>query len=335
MRSPSNASRRALLLSGGLVLLVNVACGSDLTPFKEIDRLRILSISSDPPWLTRTSTVGPIPEAELTALVVNAPGTSTVTARYEWSWCPLRAAGTTDGAYQCVFSELAAGMGMEIPEELFDLGTAPTANLQYLLPPDQVREICEQLAMAELPAFVSVPECTDGFPVSVQLIVRQGTEQSVALKNVVLAFEADKVNDNPHITGLQAIDPANPATPIDVAADGSTTLKRGVTYRLEAAVDETDSEPYTYVPADTKVPETRRENLVITWFIEGGESDATRTGFLPQEDDSEAAWTRARTLEWTPPKKVDFERDTARLYLVIRDGRQGQSFIARTVKLEE
>ena len=84
-----------------------------------------------------------------------------------------------------------------------------------------------------------------------------------------------------------------------------------------------------------RVRRDRVRSRRITWFIEGGDSDATRTGYLPQEDDSDAAWTRARTLEWTTPKTVDFERDTARLYLVIRDGRQGQSFITRTVKLEE
>jgi hypothetical protein len=329
------ASRRALIPLGGLILAVNAACGSDFTPFNEIDRLRILSISSDPPWITRTSTTGPIPAAALSALVVNGPEVPLEGVTYEWSWCPLRAAGTSDGGYECAFSEVASSMGMEeIPPEVFDLGTGSTAELPYIVPPDTVRQICEELSMAELPAFVTIPSCDNGFPVSVQLIVRQGAEQSVALKDVVLAYEADKVNRNPRITDLAFL-AGTSTTPVAPNAEGKIKLKRGQTYRLVAAVDQADSEPYTFVPADTKVPETRRENLVITWFIEGGDADRTRTSWLPQVDDSDAAWLRARTLEFTPPKTVDFTQTSARLYLVIRDGRQGQTYYTRTVELEE
>lgn len=330
----------ALTAAGGV--LGNFACGSDFTPYNEIDRLRILAVSADHPWLTDTATAGPT-STVLSALVAHAPGTSTAAARFEWSWCPVRAGSTAQGevgAYECAFGprQLSEVLG-ETPDpnapDEFELGTSATAELSYPLPASQVRSFCEQIQGVELPAFIGVPNCDGGFPISVRLIVRQVDQTVTAIKEVRLTYDPDvTLNLNPHILKLTATSTAHEGELL-IGEAGPTLLQRNVDYDLQAEFSDADAESYTKTDPVTGEDELVRENLVLTWFIEGGEMDSTRRSWLPNEDASAVARLKAGSNTWTTPKQVDFSPDETRLHVVIRDGREGTTFISRRITFKE
>ena len=74
-----------------------------------------------------------------------------------------------------------------------------------------------------------------------------------------------------------------------------------------------------------------RERLVVTWFTDAGENHLTRTSFVEERIPLE----KLVENRWTTPKKIDFPKTTARMFMVIRDGRGGVSWLARTVELKE
>lgn len=342
MSLPAKTPRRLLWMAAALGTLGVQACGSDFTEYYEIDRLRLLAMSAEHPWLTETATAGPT-STELSALIANAPGTSTSAARFEWSWCPVRAGSTGDsnvGPYECAFGprELSEILGQpadpNAPSE-FPMGTAATASLDYPLPSSQVRAFCEQIQGVELPAFISVPNCDGGYPVSVRLIVRQGSEEVIGIKDVRLTYEDSPViNTNPQITRLTVTSSVTEGELV-LSDSGPTELLRNVEYSLHAEFSDAQSETYTREDPTTKMDEQVRETLVLSWFIEGGKLDNTRRSWLPNEDASAEARERAGGNVWTTPKAVDFSPTDTRIHVVIRDGREGTTFISRRITFKE
>ncbi len=320
------------------LLLSSLSCGSDLTPYNEIDRLRVLAVSADHPWITADGT-GPS-KTRLSALIANAPGTSTTTARFEWSWCPLRSGAAAQGdvgAYECAFGprELAVMGGMpsdDLPSE-FELGTGVTADLDYPLPPDDIRMICDQLMMVELPPFVSLPSCKGGFPVSVRLIVRQGSESVTAIKSVRLNYETGTLlNNNPVLGKITA---TQGGSTVELRETTPATLIRDTEYTLQVQIAADQSEAYSAEPAPGRPVQDLRETLVLTWFIEGGDMRNTRTNWLVNDDPSDEARLEGGKNRWTTPKTVNFEPSETWLHVVIRDGREGISTLSRRIILQE
>lgn len=323
---------RTLLLSSALA----AGCADEQTPFNEIDRLRILAIQADPPW------VAPQQSTELSALAVvpraaaEMMGTETPTISYAWEWCPFRGGQEVD--YECALSEaqleqiILEESGFEVDIDYL-LGRGPTAEFDYAFPAGVLQDACEGLLGRDVPSFIEVPSCEgDGLDVSIELTVTAGDETLRGITDVKLLFGEGELNINPEIVGLAAIDPAAPGQPIALTEDGPNPLKRDTLYTLVANVPMSASQPYVRVPPDMPMqPEQTREDIIITWFYEGGDMDFTRTSFFA----GESAFEDALANEYATPRKVDWEPDRAYLYLVVRDGRDGIEWLERRVTLVE
>ena len=326
------------------LLVTHFGCADDDTEYNFIDRLRVLGISGDPPWLE------PGESTTLSALTIPQPRTDT-RIEYVWEWCPLNLGPQT--GYACAFTEeeLQAVIDEQLGPDMFEvpsflIGTSTSAaNIEYTydLPPEFVRGICDFFQNQELPALVEPPDCTNGYPLTIISTVRQierttnqegpadspGPTRIRAIKTINLLFEEDaERNNNPHLGELFVIDPRDQSRQ-RVALDGSTTLDRDITYTLEVELDESESESYLYTPPDSDVPELRREALTLTWFIEAGSTDSQRTGFI----EGVSTLEQARSNEWTTPREPDYGDNTARVFIVIRDGRLGTSWIERSFTL--
>jgi hypothetical protein len=88
------------------------------------------------------------------------------------------------------------------------------------------------------------------------------------------------------------------------------------------------SEPYTSVDDLGRVLGTR-ERLVLTWFVEGGETLYERTSFI----DGVIPLDEAARNEWTLPSRADYAGDTAGLWVVVRDERGGVGWLQAGVTL--
>lgn len=327
---------RSIRRSGPLVGLLGLAaCTGDFTPYNEIDRLRVLAISAERPWLTQGDRTG------LQALVVPV-GDNPVS--YDWSWCPFTK-GSTSG-YECAVTrdelqaqiDQATGAPGLLVVPPFSLGTTSTTSFSYDLPSAFFAQVCAAIkAGGEIPAFVELPKCDGTFPITIRLHVTSGGEGLVAVKQIYVVYEDTlTLNTNPIIESLKVKGDGYAEATV-VTDEPRLKLKRGVDYELEALLpldamgNPTQAEPYEFTPADGSGTKTVRETLVFTWFIEGGEMDRPRTGYI----DGEVPIDEARKNLWSTPKKVDYERTTSRLFVVIQDNRKGVSWIGRTFELED
>ena len=135
----------------------------------------------------------------------------------------------------------------------------------------------------------------------------------------------------------------------------SVTVKRDKHVGLALQMDITTAE-HLAVPStidyDSVDKLTRHyEHLDIAWYAEAGdftgEGKGENTGFLPtalpagqDTSPSENATDRAnfefnRTNTWDLPKKEDYQPDTARIIVVVRDGRGGVTWSSKVVRLEK
>lgn len=379
-------SRKVILriaATAAVLLGVAWACGGEeFTSFNRVDRLRVLAIRSEPPWLVATSTGATFPSAELTALIAHGPETSTSAVKLEWSWCPLRAGQSGDEEvppYGCAFgpNEILPELGFDPPapgeypnnEFPIEVDASGRASLEVPIPPAQVAAICDQLSAVEVPEFVNIPSCEDGFPISIRLRASledtanpadcaqdADCEEVIAFKTVTLAFDsAAGRNDNPTVGKVYLLDPEAPedvTRRVDLTTT-STTLERNVEYELRIELDPQDAQPVPLVdgasvedfvdpatcdtePVEGQPPPPRdREDLVVTWFIQGGETDDTRTGWLADECASRERFERAQKNTWTTPRKADYAPSSSRLYVVVRDARRGAVFTSVQVNLKD
>ena len=322
----------------GTLLAAGLGCSDDETEYNFIDRFRVLGVSAEPPWLEPNETT------TLSALVVPEEGTR---VEYIWEWCPLTLGVQTGYACAVTRDELQAQVDAQVGPGVFEvpsfsIGTATVAEYTYDLPVAVVREVCDLIQQQELPPLTDAPDCTDGFPLTVISTIRQidiathqegptdsaGPTRIRAIKPINLLLDDREANRNPALGELFVIDPRDGSRTM-VAHDGSTVVDHDVAYTLEVELGSDESQPYLFTPPDTGVPEMRREDLTLTWFIEAGSTEFIRTGFIENVSSLE----QARTNQWTTPRALDYERDTARVFIVIRDGRLGTSWIERTFAL--
>ena len=339
-----------LTLLLGIVALAT-ACTDDETPFNEIDRLRVLGIAADPPWLLEGQTT------ELTFLSVNGdPTIDDSDLRTRWYFCPLQADSTV--GFECFIQaqeQLEALTGtVALPPALQNavfsefgvlVGTSSVVNLPFIIPADVIAQVCEQLDDVELPIFVTRPSCNGRFPVTMFLeygVQAQGgidpnaidpDERVVAFRDIDLVYdttlEPNPPNRNPEISGLSVAVDGSEAF-IVTSTGAPITLKYDTTYdfRIDVASDQSES----FQSDDDDVPD--RESLTVTWFVESGDTEFIRTGFLPADDGD--SFADLIDNEWTTPRPVDVgDRTEATLSLVIRDGRGGLSWITRDVVFDD
>jgi hypothetical protein len=304
------------------VLLVSIAgvlggagCTEDFDPYNRLTGLRVLAIRSEPPM------PGPGETAALSALVY-APAGDPATG-YEWSWCPL--AGSPNEGHPCLvtpdqIAELAAA-GVTLPS--FDLGSEPTASLTHAVDPGLLTALCEGTAVG-LP---QLPDCEGGFPVQVKLVVRSAARTVTAVRQLRLRFDpATEPNANPTIEGLLARQEEDLFVPI--TEQNALTLPRDDETVIRAVVPESAAE--TYLGKDVELRPARvHEQLVLTWFIESGDTKSEHTSFIF----GEVPLKDAVSNEWIPARSKKYAPDRARLIVVLRDNRGGVSWAEGAVML--
>jgi len=106
------------------------------------------------------------------------------------------------------------------------------------------------------------------------------------------------------------------------------TLPRERSAPLRAQVPAAASETFMGTDDDGQ-PALERERIVLSWFVEGGELDEERTAYI----DGVVELERAVENAWTPAPVEDYDRPTADLVLIVRDSREGVSWLRATANL--
>jgi hypothetical protein len=178
---------------------------------------------------------------------------------------------------------------------------------------------------------IAAPDCTDGYPIQLQLTVTTDTDQVQAVRPMKLRFRStDQPNENPTVMGLFAT--VGGAAP--QAFDGDPppmmpTLPRHVKTAINTVIPDGTSESYMGFD-DNGNPAQLSERLNLSWFVESGDTDHMRTAYIA----GQVLIEDAAKVSWTPAFKKDYAPDTSRLILIIRDDRQGVGWIDGIVNLE-
>jgi len=296
-------------------IMMACGCSDDFPPYSRLEALRILAIRAEPvaPAADETS--------HLDALVYLPPAqrADPSAAVYSWSWCPFP--GDADSGYPCLITEdqLASLTGQTVS---FDLGAAATADLPLpLMDPSFWQRACQGLPGLPLPS------CDQGFPALVKVTVTTPTDQVTGIRTVRIRFREDQAaNDNPIITGLFAVS-AGATVQLDAAA--SAILPRGRWTPIGAAVDPSQAETYQQIDP-TGLPSIQTERLILSWFVETGNLKFERTEFIDGSTTLEAASTNG----WQPFRASYYPPDTAGVFVVLRDDRDGISWAQGVASLE-
>lgn len=297
---------RAVLIALTLALVqLGAACGDDFAPYNQLsDDLRVLGLRADTPWLM------PGEAATLDALV-HAPSDGAVT--YAWSWCPLLVA--RDGALVCAVEpetfEALSGQATE-----YALGQGATALLPDPVAANARRDVCRALAALGEANVLGDLTCAETLPVAVILHVQHGASEVVSYRRLDLPLEGVAgANTNPDAMALRAQVGADEVA-LSCASPAAVEPGARAALRVELADGSRDHDPALDAP----------EGLVVTWFVEGGETDAMRTGAFDS-----ASETLEAALEngWELPGSGD----VARAYAVVRDTRGGIDWVSGCVAL--
>jgi hypothetical protein len=298
-----------------LALCALAACGEDFDPFNRLTSLRVLAVQSEP--------VAPLTgeTAVLTPLTYAPPGVAI--ERYRWEWCPFP--GSSSDGSPCLVTEdeardLAGAAADTLPP--FDLGDEPTAAFENSLDPDLLSALCA--GAAQVPALA---DCEGGFPVQVKLTVETADEEIVTLRRLRLRFDPDsEPNANPTIEGLTA---EVGGEEVELGDAPDVSLPRRSETTIHAQVPEEASERYTRLDDDGQ-PEERSERIILTWFVESGDTGDERTIFIEDSVSLEDATEN----EWEPDGEDDYPDDESLLVVVVRDGREGVTWRSGRVALE-
>jgi len=309
------AALALLALAGGAA----TGCGGSFDPYNRLNSLRVLAIRSGAragesvaPATGETTTI----DAKLYTL----PGHD---ATYAWSWCPF---ATAAGA-ACPITEDQATMLAGVPVT-FALPTAADGSTTFTnaFPADVLQTLCAGMGN------IAAPDCTDGYPIQLQLTVSTDTDQVQAVRPMKLRFRpTDQDNANPTVMGLYAaVDPASAAEEFDGDPPPvMPTLPRNVKTAINTLIPDGTSESYMGTD-DNGNPALVNERLNLSWFVESGGTDHMRTAYIA----GQVQLQDAATVKWTPAFKKDYAPDTSRLILIIRDDRQGVGWIDGIVNLE-
>jgi hypothetical protein len=291
---------------GLLVAFVTGAgCSPGFDPYNRLTSLRVLAIRSQP--------VAPAP-GETTTIDAKVYTPDGQQPAYAWSWCPF---ATAAGASCPLGQEQAAALaGVPIS---YDLGTAPTASLTNAIPPAALQALC-----AGQPG-VPTPDCTDGFPIQINLTVTTSDDQVQAVRALRLRFRpTDQANQNPSIAGLYA-SIGGAMQPLD----GTPVLPRHQKTAIGAVIGRDQAELYDGTDNSGR-PASVYERLNMSWFVESGGTDHQRTTFI----DGQVTLEAASQVEWTPALRKDYPPDVSKVIVIIRDDREGSGWIDGAAALE-
>jgi hypothetical protein len=306
-------------------MLFVVACDDNgFEAVSEVTKLRTLAIGLEPAELA------PGEVGQLQALSVVPDEATELT--YLWELCLFN--DGPDNRYACsVDPESGETAGLTLP------GGANTA-----IPYDAITAglgsidaVCAAFEAFELPDFIEVPDCTRGLPLTVRLTVSDGTEEEIAVREVLLLREADEArNANPpevEIVVSQRVDGDAVVAETVLAADRATPLALDLSelVDLQLVVDPAvASEAYETATLDGTATEVVQERLVASWYATHGRFDRNRTFY----SDALASAVELQANEWNLEKNTAAEVGTeVRLWVVLRDDRGGVSFVERRIEV--
>ncbi len=284
----------------------------DSTRSNQIEGLRILAIGSEPADLVLGET------AEIRALVYDEEER---TVAYQWSWCMSR--GGADEGFACNIEEAelqavwdALDTGVDLPS--YDLGTGETASFEMVFEAEQAFGICQALTQDDPEPQLALFTCLSGLGLSIQLEVTAGSDTVVGIKEIPVLLDGDQRNVNPSI---------GPNFTRTLRGGGELATDEpfeteGI-YDVVADINIDQSE--TFLPAEREglpPPEPRGESLFLSWFVTTGSTHRKgeqRTSYF-HEGDIESLTENV----WDMP--FDLEDSEARLFLVLRDERDGTSW---------
>jgi hypothetical protein len=314
--------------------LVTGCSDADFEEFYEITKLRVIGIAAEPPDVA--------PEETVEFEAVTATPDEFGDVFYAWQMCIL-----TDGAdefYACSDDSISTGEdSFEFPNVLAEGTGREFEFTQNLFSAEELIEACTILAQAQdfdLPDFIEVPACTDGFPVYVRVVACEGQEPpceepEIAYRRYKLLLqsqaERDDRNNNPLLRGVLVEN--------EEVSEGETpsfTLNEERELKLTALVNADQAEEY--LPVDSFdfttqsvvfEEETQREILGLSWFSTAGDMD--RNGFYSADGRAPIEELQTNVLSFD---EGEIESPTVvQLWLVLRDQRDGLAWIQRAIEV--
>jgi len=281
-------------------------------------------------FIAEPPTVIPNGTTTLEALVY-APNDEPVS--YAWSWCPMRA-GASDG-FACALTEeelkaQLAAAGLPADDLTYDLGSSETAVFQYPVSPLVLAALCAAPLSGAGDFAPFLLNCDQGFPASIGLVIRKGSEEISAFKAISLALDAESLpNTNPSVVALAIARPGDAREAAILLESDARTYEVTLSeeYDLFAEVPEASAESFFGTTTVGVDPTDQREILILTWFIEGGRTRYQRTTYYEGHADF-ATLTENR---WSLPEPEEFDGAEAQVFLVLRDNRGGVDWLTRRV----
>ncbi|MBJ80119.1 MAG: hypothetical protein CMH60_02260 [Myxococcales bacterium] len=324
-----------------LIGLSAAACSEPEDKYYIMDSLRVMAVKAEKPWLSFGESTS------LDALVFNPEAEA---LSYKWSWCPARLNSVT--GYACPLDQAALDALVtqtsegELTAPSLDLGTEATASFDNAFPGELLTAICYGALEGSGNIGAAEIDCASTYGISIVLEVSNSSETITAIKDLQLIIDSSlSANQNPTIDGLSLTEFDSTMTDEEVedqlesfateAESFSATQVYNVVaekkYALFADISEDAAETYESPASDeTAQAESIQEALVISWFIEVGEFQSTRTGYIPDEIDLATAAANV----WTPPLDLsEYEKSTAKIYVVVRDDRAGSTWLERSFDL--
>lgn len=348
-RTPDR-TRPTMLLVGALVLLGCAACQPDYPPPSIIDKLRIIGVRAEPPYIGLNEDFSPAPTT-LDMLVVGQDPAETIC--YGWAFCPF--AWANDGLYRCFDPSLQVDLGMaaaatvtafdvfeslEAVEALLednpDLVPAPptggedsddglndiddfaSQDLYVLFKAAEAGSLPGGVCPASATEFLDAPcpdrsRCLAGYKRLAFALDPAGLE---ADPPQVLLDEV-ATHNNPVLEGIDAGPSEEGRSPW--AAGDVRIIEEGQPVHLLPRWDPDSVDQY---PSPVPGEPPRDEVVLFSWYATGG-SYAQERSFDEFPDNV-----------WTAPglKKDEVSRDVD-LWLIARDQRSGSDWLTRTIRV--
>ena len=314
--------RKIFLLA--FVFAASLGCSEEMDKFTDVTRLRVLAIQVSPAELLPGDT------GEISALVA-ASADREVTR--QWSWCPVPT--TSLNGHLCPVDEqmlrqlIAENTG--VPESIlpdvspFDLGTGEQATFPYIVGDTVLQLVCEQVVAQFGDTLPLVPDCNGKLITTVRLDISDGVDTVVAVKQMNLILNPELVpNENPAVGAVRLVTPSGA-----VEMSAATVLPEQKTAALRVEIAEAASEQFDGVSVETGDMVADHENLFMTWFITGGETEFGRTSYIA----GETPFEKLRRNSWVTPSVAE-SGGMATLYVVLQDERGGVSWTGRTVSID-
>lgn len=295
------------------VAVLAAGCGSNIKPETLVEKLRVLSIVAEPPE------VSPGESTELTELNLDPsrPGGKTTVV---WIGCQPDPFNLGRGACNDVTSALRPTSFADFPPGVSLLGFGPRAGytvnadlFDVLAPDDPTRQngTVGQILAVTLGEEVKATTTNEEFLALFQRIENREIQTLLSVSRV-LTTERKVKNTNPRLETLLVDGEPFPK-------NATLLVQQGQKLALEPKVPEAAKESYTLLTPDG--PADRTEVIVGAWYSTAGRFSEPRVDLF---SGTVATYTAPGSVE-VPDDPVP-ERRTGKVWLVLRDGRGGQSW---------